>query len=436
MDLTKGKPYKVILLFALPMVLGSILQQLYNITDSKIVSMYLSSNALAAVGATASISNLLIGFVSGITQGFAILIARSFGAREEKELREFVFGTIKLTIISAVFLMVSSLCTIKFVLCKMGIPDEIFDDAYSYIVIILSGMVFVTIYNMCAAILRAVGDSLSPLICLFISVALNIGFDFLFIAGLGKGIKGAAYATIIAQLLSAISILCVLIIRYKKILPTKDDRKLSSMKYKNMIASGLSMGLMGSIVSIGTVFLQKSINELGTTYITAHISGRRFFDILMILIFTIGQSMTTYASQNIGAGRKDRVKQGVKEAIIIDTIITTILIFVCFTLGRSVVSWIASTDDMEILNAGVTYIRVGIVFFYILGPLFILRCSLQGLGHKIVPLVSSLCEMLIKIISAMIIVPRLKYIGVCFTEPISWIVMVIPLIVVYVKKVK
>ena len=435
-ELTKGTPWKVLVVFAIPMILGSILQQLYNITDSKIVSMYLGTEALSAVGSTTSITNLLIGFISGLTQGFAILIARSFGAGNKKELREFVYGTVKITAISACILMVLSLLFLKGILYILKIPANIYNDAYSYIFIILFGMLFVSLYNMCAAILRAIGDSISPLICLIISVALNIGFDFLFIAGFKMGIKGAAYATVLAQLLSGVSILSVLLFRYKEIKPMKEDTNLSKVQYNNLISSGLSMGLMGSIVSIGTVVLSGAINSLGTTYISAHISGRRFFDILMILIFTLGQAMTTYASQNMGAGKKDRVKTGVRQAIIIDTVITTCLIFVCFIFGKSVVSWIATTDDEQIINAGVTYIRVGIVFFYILGPLFILRCTLQGMGHKIVPLVSSFCEMVIKIISALFFVPVFKYIGVCFTEPISWIVMVIPLIIVYIKVVK
>lgn len=433
-DLTKGYPAKVIILFALPLMFGNIFQQLYNLTDSKIVSAYVSAAALGAVGATAVVSNTLVGFVNGLTQGFSILIARSFGEKNYRTLRQYVAGTIKLTAIVAVVLTVIGEVFIRKFLVLLNTPDDILDIATGYVRIIIAGIVFVSVYNMCANILRAVGDSKRPLICLVISIVVNVLLDLLFVLVFKLGINGAAYATIISQAVAGVACLWILLKKYKELLPTREEWSLSGRQYRDLISVGSSMGLMGCIVNIGTITLQGAINGLGTTYVTAHTAGRRVFDIMMILIFTFGISMTTYVSQNLGAGKYSRIRQGVRHAIIIDTIISTVLVIFAHTFGDNVVRFIASTDDATVLDAGVMYIQIGVRFFYVLGPLFILRCTLQGLGKKIVPLVSSGLELATKIIFALIIVPRLGYYGVALTEPISWIIMTIPLIVVYLLK--
>ena len=433
-DLTKGYPAKVIALFALPLIFGNIMQQLYNITDSKIVSEYINSQALAAVGSTAIISNTLIGFINGLTQGFGILVARSFGQKEFGLLRRYIAGTVKLTAAATVILTAVSELFIKKFLILLRTPVDIQQSATEYVRIILAGIIFISIYNMCANILRSVGDSKKPLICLIISIFVNIGLDLLFILKFDMGIKGAAYATIISQAVSAFCCLMVIIVKYKDLIPRKEEWKLSKKQYTGLLAQGASMGFMGCIVNIGSIILQSAINNLGTDYVTAHISGRRVFDIMMIMIFTFGLAMTTYVSQNLGAGQYGRIRQGIRHVLLIDTVMASLLVVFAYTAGDDIVRWIASTDNPEILNSGVKYIQIGVWFFYVLGPLFILRCSLQGMGQKIVPLISSGLELAIKILSAFFIVPRLKYMGVILTEPISWVVMIIPLIIVYIIK--
>lgn len=433
-ELTKGYPAKVIILFALPLMLGNIFQQVYNISDSKIVSEFISPDALAAVGATAVISNMVINFINGLTQGFSILIARSFGEKNFRSLRMYVAGTIQLTLTVAVVLTLVGELLIREILQLLNTPAAIFEDACAYVQIIIAGVIFVTIYNMCANILRAVGDSKRPLICLIISIFINIGLDLVFICGFGVGIQGAAYATIIAQALSGVCCLGFIAWKYREIIPKRDEWKLSREQYMNLITVGSSMGMMGCIVNIGTVILQKAINDLGKEYVTAHTSGRRVFDIMMTMIFTIGISMTTYVSQNLGAGKGKRIRQGVRHALVMDSLITMVLILFCYTLGDDVVKWVASTTDETVVSSGILYIRVGVWFFFVLGPLFILRCTLQGLGRKIIPLVSSFLELTVKVSSATFLVPRIGYMGVALTEPISWIIMTIPLIFAYLLK--
>ncbi len=430
-DLTHGYPAKVIIKFTIPIMLGYILQQLYSLVDSKIVSEYVGPDALAAIGATVVVSNLLIGFINGLTQGFAIPIANSFGARDMDRLRKNVAGTILLTFGTAVLLTVLSLIFIEDILIALGTPIEIRQDSLDYVRIILGGIILTAIYNCSSNILRAVGNSKVSLYCLMVSVVANIGLDFLFVSVLEQGIKGAAYATIIAQAMSAVLCAGYLLAKYKEILPTRKDFSPYRGMYGNLITTGLSMGLMGCIVNIGTVILQGAINDLGKNIMTAHTAARRVFDIMSVTVYTFGIAMTTFVSQNMGAGKPERVRQGVRHANIIVTVITTVLIVLCYAFARPVFEWVTSTKEASIVDPAVMYAKISILFFYVLGPLFVFRCSLQGMGRKIVPLISSVMEMVVKILSAFFLVPAFAYKGVAFTEPISWVLMTIILATAY-----
>ena len=431
-DLTKGYPAKVILMFAIPLMCSSILQQLYNMVDSKIVSAYVGTAAFAAVGATSVVSNTLIGFINGLTQGFAILIANSFGAKDEKRMRQSVAGTLILTTVITVILTVLGLLLIRPILTMLRTPEDIMDNALSYVRIILAGIAFTALYNVFANILRAVGDSKTPLYCLTFAVILNVGLDLLFVAVFKWGIQGAAYATVLAQAISGFLCMAYVLIRFRDLLPQRLEWSISGELYSNLTTTGLAMGLMGCIVNIGTIILQSAINGLGTSIVAAHTAARRLFDILMILIYTVGLAMTTYVSQNAGAGRVDRIKQGVRHAHVVATIISTMMILLCYLIARPVIEWLTSSTDPAIVDPAVFYLKFGVWFFYALGPLFILRCSLQGMGCKIIPICSSILEMLVKIASAAILVPHLQYFGVVLTEPISWVLMTTLLAIGYV----
>ena len=432
-ELTKGYPAKVILAFAFPLMCSFIFQQLYNMIDAKIVSEYVGTNAFAAIGATAVVSNTIIGFINGLTQGFAIPVANAFGAQDLKKIRKFVAGAVVLTFSAAIILTGLSEFFIVMILKALNTTNEVMPYAVSYVRIILAGIAFATLYNFCANMLRGLGDSKTPLYCLMAAVCLNIILDLLFVKGFGWGINGAAYATILAQAVSGFSCLIYMLLKYKDILPQKKDWKVSSEDYSNLFTTGIAMGLMSCIVNIGTIILQGAINGLGTAITTAHTAARKLFDILTIFLYSIGLAMTTYTSQNMGAGEIKRIKKGILHAHIIVTVMTTILLAVCYILGRPIIEWLTSTDDADIVDPAVMYMRISILFFYVLGPLFIMRCSLQGMGHKIMPVISSVTEMLIKIMSVLFLVPRFAYKGVAFTEPISWVVMAIILWLAYFK---
>ena len=433
-DLTKGYPAKVILMFAIPLMFGYIFQQFYNMADSKIVSTYVGTDALAAVGATAVIFNTMIFFINGLTQGFSILIANSFGAKDMQGLRRYVAGTIVYTVCATVLMTVAGLVFIEPLLKLLQTPPEIMEASIAYVRIIIAGMATSSLYNMCANILRAVGDSKNPLYCLLVAVAVNIVLDVLFVYYFAMGIEGAAYATIIAQALSGLLCLAIILWKFREILPGRDDWKFEKVRYWNLFTTGISMALMGCIVNVGTIVLQGAINGLGTDIVAAHTASRRVFDVMTVILYTIGIAMTTYASQNMGAAEPKRVRQGVRHANLLVTAFTTVLIVFCYVCGEPLLIWVTATDNPAIVEPSVMYLKVSVWLFYVLGPLFVMRCTLQGMGRKIIPLVSSFMEMVVKVLSAGWLVPVLGYFGVALTEPISWIVMIIPLIAAYVVK--
>ena len=432
-DMTQGSPLRLILLFTIPLLLGNILQQLYNIGDSKVVSYYLDEHALGAVGMTAVISNMLIGLINGFTQGFGIMTANAFGARDKDRIRRYIAGSVLLTALLVVLLTVLAFTFIGDVLELLKTPAEIMDNALAYVRIIFIGILFSAIYNLSANILRSLGDSRTPLYCLTAAIVLNIVLDLLFVGGFGFGIRGAAAATVISQAVAGLVCLVYGVVRFKEYVPGREDFRVKREEMGDLFLTGLSMGLMGCIVNIGTILLQSSINGLGADTVAAHTAGRRLVDILMSLIYTYGFTMTTYVSQNAGAGKTDRIKLGVRIAAIIVTVESLVLIGFTFLFSEGIVSWIASTENDFICTQATMYTRVMICFFPALGPLFILRCTLQGVGKKIIPLVSSVLELSIKLLSVIWLTPKLGYLGVALTEPISWVLMTLILSIGYMR---
>ena len=432
MDMTEGSPLRIILLFTLPIILGNIFQQLYNIGDAKVVSFFLDEHAFAAVGMTAVVSNMLTGLINGFTQGFGIQVANAFGAKDRDRIRRNVAGSAMLTVCLTVVLSALGFALIERVLGLLQTPAELMDPALRYVRIILMGIPFTALYNLSANLLRSLGNSKTPLYCLLGSIFLNVLLDIIFIGVVHMNIEGAAAATVLSQAVGSGTCFLYGIIRFKEYLPGRGDWHIDKEEYRELFLMGLSMGLMGCIVNIGTIILQSGINGLGADIVAAHTAGRRLLEIMMSLIYTFGFTMTTYTSQNIGAGRLDRVRKGVSTANGIVTVISAICILFAFLFAQHIVTWIASTDVAFIKENATMYCLVGVCFFPVLGPLFVLRCTLQGLGRKVFPLVSSGLEFCFKVFSVCVLVPWLGYFGIALTEPISWTLMTLILTVGYI----
>ena len=416
-DLTKGKPSVLILTFALPIFLANLLQLTYSIVDTRIVGTFLGENMLAAVGATTTLSNLIIGFLLGLSNGFAIVTAQKFGAKDIRAVKKSFATAIILGVSTALVLTVAGLVFLHPILKFLNIPDELFKESASYISVIIAGLLATFLYDICAAVLRAIGDTITPLIILAISVALNVAGDIFFVVIVKAGVRGAAVATVLAQLIAFI--VCAFY----------DFKGMESAMVKNMLGGGLSMGFMSSLVNIGSLTLQTAINKLGQDIIVAHTAARKISEIFMVMFTVFGQTMATYCGQNIGAGKVDRVKKGIRLSILYTCIWCTLVIIASYTIGGWLVYLVTgSSNDAVIVNA-TNYLKFDTVFYYVTAVICIVRNAMQGLGEHITPLISSSLEMIGKIIIAATLVPVMGYTGVIIAEPLVWFIMVIPLIV-------
>lgn len=432
-ELTSGNPAKIIFAFAVPIIIGSLFQQLYSMIDTVIVGRTIGVEAIAALGSTSYISNLIIGFMSGLTNGFAIITARHFGAGDHVKMRRSVAGTIILGLgVSALFTVISRICLVPF-LKLLNTPDEIFDMACSYISVILLFMTAAMLYNMSAGVLRAVGDSVTPLVFLIISSLINVILDILFIAKLHMGVQGAAYATVISQAFSFIMCCIYIVTRFPYLIPGPEEFKISAAEIWELLSMGLSLALMFSIVEIGSLILQRAINKFGTLTITAHTAARKISSILMLPYSAFGSACATYCSQNIGAGRPERVGKGIKSAIVMSWIWSAFAVLAGYLFSPYIVSWIAGTDEQYIIGLAAKYMRVNTPFYFILAVLIVMRSSLQGLGRKTVPVASSVIEMVGKAVVAFAAAPTLGYFGVMISEPVVWFFMTVLLVAGYVS---
>lgn len=429
-DLTKGKPSVLILTFALPIFLANLLQLTYSIVDTRIVGTFLGENMLAAVGATTTLSNLIIGFLLGLSNGFAIVTAQKFGAKDIRAVKKSFATAIILGVSTALVLTVAGLVFLHPILKFLNIPDELFKESASYISVIIAGLLATFLYDICAAVLRAIGDTITPLIILAISVALNVAGDIFFVVIVKAGVRGAAVATVLAQLIAFIVCSFYMVKKYDILRLSRTDFKgMESAMVKNMLGGGLSMGFMSSLVNIGSLTLQTAINKLGQDIIVAHTAARKISEIFMVMFTVFGQTMATYCGQNIGAGKVDRVKKGIRLSILYTCIWCTLVIIASYTIGGWLVYLVTgSSNDAVIVNA-TNYLKFDTVFYYVTAVICIVRNAMQGLGEHITPLISSSLEMIGKIIIAATLVPVMGYTGVIIAEPLVWFIMVIPLIV-------
>lgn len=432
-DLTRGNIFKSLMVFMIPILLANIFQQLYNTADTMIVGHYLGDNALAAMGATASVFELLVGFANGVGNGYSVVIARFIGARDNIRVKKAVATGIILTAILSLIIMGLSISILRPLMTLLNTPEEIFEVAYGYLFTVCIFVAVTAFYNLSGGILRAKGNSFIPLIMLFISSVLNIILDIIFIGYMHMGVKGAAVATVIAQFVSAILCITYILVKEKDILPDKEHFIYDRVIYKDMIAQGLSMGLMMSIVSMGTVILSGAINKLGKDIIASYISARKIMSFGLIIISTLASSLTTFVSQNLGAKEYQRINDGIKISTGISIIWSLIMIIVLYAVADKLIYMISSSDNMTVINNGSMYLKISCLFYPPLAVLCNLRCALQGLGKKIIPLISSVIELLGKIVFVIFIVPVYGFMGVIMCEPVIWIFMMFELLWAYLK---
>lgn len=429
-DLTKGKPSFLILTFALPIFLGNLLQLAYSLVDTRIVGSFLGEDALAAVGATTTLSNLIVGFLLGLSSGFAILTAQFFGAGDMNRVRRSLAEALKIGLAVALLLTAAGIVFLQPILRFLNVPQELQGIAGEYIFVIIAGLTATLLYDVFSATLRAMGDTLMPLLILVFSVVLNIVGDVLFVVVWETGVGGAAVATVLSQVVSVVICGIYMFARYEQLrLKPEDFIQSDPQMVWNMISSGFSMGFMTSLVNIGTLTLQTSINKLGQDIIIAHTAARKISEIFMIMFSVFGQTMATYCGQNLGAGKTGRIKRGIWLAILYTCIWSVLTILASYTIGAFLVNLVTGSQNPVVVKNATDYLKFDTLFYFITAVICVVRNAMQGLGERVVPLFSSALEMLGKIAIAAKLVPMLGYTGVILAEPIVWFLMVIPLLI-------
>ncbi|MCM1535167.1 MAG: MATE family efflux transporter [Clostridium sp.] len=428
-SLTSGKPLKIILAFALPLFIGQLFQLFYSLVDTRIVGETLGETSLAAVGATTTLSDMLIGLLNGFTNGAAIIIATYFGAKNEANLKKAVGGTVLLGAGFAVLVSVVCLLFLNPILRFLNIDDTLLPEAKSYIGVVLAGLLSSALYNICAAVLRAMGDSVTPLIFLVVASFLNIGLDYAFILHLHMGVAGAAYATVLAQTLSAFFCFVYMRRKYPLLALSKGDMQFSRELYGRLFATGISMGFMVSFVNLGTLALQTSINTFGENIIVAHTAARKATSIFMLPFGVLGTTLATYCGQNLGAGRYDRIRKGIRDTVLFTFLWCVGVILAAYTLSPMLIRMITASSQQEIVDTASLYLKVNTAFYFVPAVICLFRNSMQGFGDTKTPIFSSSLELIGKVVIAYFLAPRIGYGGIIVAEPIVWIIMVIPLIV-------
>lgn len=429
-NMTEGSPARHILSFALPMLMGLLFQQLYNMADTIIVGKWLGVSALASVGSVGSINFMVIGFCLGVCSGLAIPVAQQFGAGDYKALRKYAANSVWIAVaLSAV--MTTLVCVLcGTILRVMNTPSDIIDGAYSYIFVIFLGIPATYLYNLLSGVIRSLGDSRSPVVFLFISSVINVLLDIVSIRFLGMGVEGPAWATVISQAFSGVLCLWYIYKRFPVLHIRKDEWRPDKKYIIRLFTMGVPMGLQYSITAIGSVILQTSVNSLGSMAVASVTAGSKVGMFFCCPFDALGGTMATFSGQNIGAEKPERIKKGVGSAAIIGGVYAVIACVVLYFFGQTVALLFLDSGETEILGRVQQFLIANSLFYFPLALLNILRFSIQGMGFSGLAMLAGVSEMIARAVMGFGLVPKFGYDAVCYANPLAWImanVMLIPL---------
>ncbi|MDR0908356.1 MAG: MATE family efflux transporter [Spirochaetaceae bacterium] len=418
-NLTQGKPWLLILLFTLPLLIGNLFQQFYNMADAFIVGRTIGVNALAAVGSTGSINFLIMGFLMSFCMGASIITSQRFGAGDMEGVRKSFAVCIILGLMVTAVLMVISILVTRKLLEILQTPDEIINDAYAYIIIIWWGMPACFLFNLLSMAMRAVGDSTTPLYFLVIACIINIILDFVFILLFKMGVAGAGYATVIAQLISGLLCIPVIIKKYEMLKVRADDFKMSGKDLWEHFRVGFPMGFQMSIIAIGSVTVTFALNRLGALALAANTAAQKIDTIANMPINSFGSAITTYAAQNFGAKKYQRIKQGMFQCFTMSSIFSVVMCAVYWIFGDELARFFIG-DVPEVTSLSYFWLKVQGSGYIMLSWLFATRQTLQGLGKSMITTNAGLAECVMRIFAALILGSYFGYQGVCFSNILAW----------------
>lgn len=420
-DLTKGSPLKLILYFAFPTYLGMLFQQFYNIVDTVIVGKLLGIRALAGVGATGSLNFMVLGFCMGLCSGFAIPIAQKFGAHEFSQLRKYVANSYWLAAICSVLLTVPVCLFCRPILRLMNTPEDVFEYAYRYIFIIFLGIPAAFLYNILAGILRSLGDSKTPVVFLALSSAMNIALDIITIRLFGMGVEGTALATVISQAVSGIICLFHMKKRYAILRMNSQERRPDKGCMGRLCYMGIPMGLQYSVTAIGSLIIQATMNGFGSSAVAGATAAQRINGFLACPVEALGATMAPYTGQNMGAGKLERIGQGVKAASLCGFGCSAVLYAVVALFGRDLVCLFLDVPDEQVIGYAAQFLKITVSGYCLLTLVNVVRFSIQGMGFSVLAILSGVMEMIARALAGLVIAPRLGFTGVALGHPMAWI---------------
>lgn len=438
-DMTVGSPTRDIIHFAVPLICGYILQQMYLIIDAAIVGQFIGVNALAAVGASSSIMFLIMGFCNGSCAGFAIPVAQEFGAKDYSKMRAYVSNALRIAAVIAVVITVITCIFCERILKIVNTPADIFHDAWLFLMLNFLAIPFTIAYNILSGFIRALGDSKQPFYFLIASSVVNILLDFLLIIAFGMGVEGAGIATMLSQIFA--SALCALYIkkRMRILIPQGRERAYNDKMVGKLLNNGIPMGLQFSITAIGTIMLQSANNALGTVYVASFTAAMRVKYLFTCVFENIGVAMATYCGQNIGARKLERIKLGMTSAVKIMLVYFVFTLIVIGLFADEMMLMFVKSTESEIISNAAMYMRISSYFLPVLGILTIFRYSLQGLGFSNLSMLSGVMEMIARCGVSLWLVPAFLFLGVCYGDPTAWIaadLFLVPAVVIVYKRLK
>lgn len=420
-EMTEGTPLPLILKFSVPLILGNLLQQTYSLIDAAIVGRYLGIDALAAVGASVSITFLILGFCSGCCSGFGIPIAQKFGSRDYVTMRRLVATSMKLSAVMSLTIAVITCLLCTTILRWMQTPERIMDDAFAYLLVLFIGIPFSFYYNLFSSIIRALGDSKTPFNFLMLSTILNIILDLICILGLGWGVAGAGIATVISQGVSALLCFRYMHKKYEILQMSPSEKKFSPALARQLLLIGTPMGLQFSITAIGSIMMQSANNALGTACVAAYTAAIRIKMIFLSMLESLGMAMATYCGQNYGAGKPDRIRKGVLDISKVLVVFVIIVGFILMNFSEDMALLFVDQSEREVLDKTVLFLHVTAIFFPFLAILCVLRYSIQGCGYTQLAMFSGVAEMIARTLVSIFAVPIWGYTAVCFGDGAAWL---------------
>lgn len=430
-SLTSGKPLKLVIWFTVPLLIGNMFQQLYSFMDALFVGRFIGLNALAAVGATGSLTFLVIGFAQGASSGLAIPTAQAFGARDERGVRRSFVASIWIAIMLTVLITALTAGLTMPMLKIMQTPQNIIQDSAAFVRVIFLGFGASMAFNMLSNQIRALGDSKTPLIFLIIACIVNIALDFLFILVFKMGVAGAGWATVTAQVFS--SLCCVWYIgkRIPYLHLRKQDMTFDWAEIKKQLGISLPMGFQMSIIAIGAVILQVMLNTLGTDAVAAYTAAGRIDQLATMPAASFGVTMATYVAQNLGAREYARIRQGIHQTLALNCGVSAVLGGLIILFSKQLIGLFVAPDQTHVIAMAQTYFHFNSSMYWFLAILFTTRYTLQGLGQTGVPMLAGLFELIMRVIAGIGLVPLLGFTGASMANPLAWIGSVAVLITSY-----